>query len=73
MSADAPFVAGVSAPYALGDTVRKVEWDFGDGSNAKGFTVERAYEAPGRYPITLTAIDQNGQRTTSTFYAAVGP
>jgi beta-N-acetylhexosaminidase len=72
VSADGPFVAGFSIPYALGDTVKKVEWDFGDGSNAKGFTVERAYEAPGRYPITLTTIDQNNQRTTCTFYAAVG-
>lgn len=70
---EAPFLAGLAVPYDIDDTVDKVEWDFGDGDREKGFIVEYSYEAPGRYPITLTVTDQNGEEYSRSFYAAVAP
>jgi PKD repeat protein len=40
-------------------------WDFGDGSNATGVTVEHAYADDGNYTVTLTVTDDDGA-TTST-------
>lgn len=43
------------------------EWDFGDGTNATGATVEHAYDATGTYTVTLTATDTvTGETTTDT-------
>jgi hypothetical protein len=35
-------------------------WDFGDGSSARGRKVEHAFETPGAYLVSLTAIDDCG-------------
>ena len=66
-----PFVAGMSVPYDPTFSLRKVEWDFGDGKQSKEFFLERAYESPGRYPITLTVTDKKKQTATRTLYAVV--
>ncbi|MCL4692945.1 MAG: PKD domain-containing protein [Candidatus Hydrogenedentes bacterium] len=68
---EAPFVAGLSVPYDPTFSLRKVEWDFGDGKQSKEFFVERAYTEPGRYPITLTVTDKLKQTTSRTLYAVV--
>jgi beta-N-acetylhexosaminidase len=66
-----PYLAGLSVPYPITDTVKRVEWDFGDGKHAKGEVVNWTYDAAGRYPITLTLTDQNGEVTSGTFHALV--
>ena len=66
-----PYVAGLSVPYDPTYSLKKVEWDFGDGKRSKEFRVERAFKAPGRYPITLTVSDKNNQSTSRTFHAVV--
>lgn len=68
-----PFVAGRAVPYDIDDTIKRVEWEFGDGEREKGFIVEHAFEAVGRYPITLTVTDENGEETTRSFHASVSP
>lgn len=39
-------------------------WDFGDGKNAMEPVVEHAFDAPGRFPVTLTVTDDKGATTT---------
>jgi hypothetical protein len=68
---EAPYVAGLAVPYDPTETIKKVQWDFGDGKKAKGLVVERAYASAGRYPVTLTVTDKKGQVTKRTFYALV--
>lgn len=35
-------------------------WDFGDGNNVDGIIARYAYARPGRYQVTLTAVDDSG-------------
>jgi hypothetical protein len=35
-------------------------WDFGDGHSARGLTATHAYKKTGRYPVSLTAVDNHG-------------
>ncbi|MFC1654291.1 PKD domain-containing protein [Myxococcota bacterium] len=35
-------------------------WDFGDGHSARGLEATHAYKKTGRYPVSLTAIDNHG-------------
>jgi len=41
-------------------------WDFGDGANATGFTVEHAYVDNGDYTVTLTVTDDDDATATAT-------
>lgn len=41
------------------------QWDFGDGARDFGVTSSNTY-LPGSYPITLTIVDAQGQRISST-------
>lgn len=66
-----PYITGLAIPYPIDLTVKKAEWDFGDGKSAKGNVVDWTYGAAGRYPITLTLTDQNGEVTSGTFHALV--
>ncbi len=43
------------------------EWDFGDGQTAFGTTVEHVYLQDGPYAVTLTARDEDGGESSSTF------
>ncbi len=66
-----PYVAGLAVPYDPTFSLKKVEWDFGDGKHSKEFFLQRAYKEPGRYPITLTVTDKKKQTTSRTLYAVV--
>ncbi|MCK4474594.1 PKD domain-containing protein, partial [Candidatus Bathyarchaeota archaeon] len=49
-----------SASYDLDGTVVSYWWDFGDGANATGVTVDHAYADDGSYAVTLTVTDDDG-------------
>ncbi len=42
--------------------IDKYDWDFGDGSNARGDQVNHTYRSPGDYRVRLTVTDKNGIR-----------
>ena len=47
--------------------IEEYEWDFGDGSRPiKGKQVEHKFDSPGTYRVTLTVVDQNGERAKET-------
>ncbi len=41
-------------------------WDFGDGAASSLITPTHAYSAPGRYPVSLTVSDDQGNQSTAT-------
>lgn len=43
----------------------KAHWDFGDGVQVDGLTVQHVYANAGTYPLTLTVQDANGSRQVS--------
>jgi len=49
-----------SESYDLDGVIVTYFWDFGDGTNATGVTVDHAYEYNGTYTVTLTATDDDG-------------
>jgi len=58
--------------FSLGAT----SWTFGDGSQpADGDTVSHVYAAPGKYPVTVSALDAsaNASTQTETIAIAAGP
>jgi PKD domain-containing protein len=55
--------------FALGST----SWSFGDDGQAGGNAVSHTYSAPGRYPVTVTALDASGNASTQTATIAIAP
>ena len=43
----------------------KAHWDFGDGVQVDGLSVQHVYSQAGTYPLTLTIQDANGSRHVS--------
>jgi len=52
--------------YDLDGTIVNYFWDFGDGTNATGVTVEHAYVDNGAYTVTLTVTDDDGATANAT-------
>jgi beta-N-acetylhexosaminidase len=69
VTVDEKFPAGMYTPYEPEASLKKALWDFGDGSKVKDFIAQHTYSKPGRYPITLTVTDNNGDSTTATAQA----
>lgn len=57
--------------FSLGAT----NWAFGDDGAASGNAVSHTYTTPGRYPVTVSALDASGNagRQTQTIAIAPGP
>lgn len=47
------------------------EWDFGDGANATGVTVDHQYNSTGEYTAVLTVTDEMGANDTDTAVVTV--
>ncbi len=63
--------AGFAVPYDPSFTVKRVQWDFGNGTRSKEARTAFAYTAPGRYPITLEIRDARKNTATAVFHAVV--
>jgi len=68
---DKTFPAGLGLCYDPAALLKKAQWDFGDGENAKGLQVEHTYPNPGQYTLSLTVTTQQGEETTGTFTISV--
>ncbi|MCK4477127.1 PKD domain-containing protein, partial [Candidatus Bathyarchaeota archaeon] len=60
-----PIYFNASASYDPDGTIASYFWDFGDGSNATGVIVERAYADDGTYTVTLTVTDDDEATDTT--------
>lgn len=58
------FTADASATTD-GATIASLAWDYGDGATDSGTSVSHAYGATGRYTVTLTATDSNGETASA--------
>ncbi|MDH7508040.1 MAG: ABC transporter substrate-binding protein [Methanomassiliicoccales archaeon] len=66
-------IAGESVTFDASDStdtdgqIVQYIWNFGDGStdNVAGAVVTHTYEFPGKYLVTVTAVDDKGGRTTN--------
>lgn len=47
-------------------TISEYIWTFGDGTEARGKTVTKAFTEPGAYDVQLTVKDNDGETTTAT-------
>ena len=56
---------------APGHTITSFSWNFGDGATATGFLATHTYTASGTYNVVLSAIDDTGQRATTSVSVSV--
>lgn len=68
VSVAGPFVAGFGMSFDPSRVVKKVEWDFGDGTRANTPRVEHGYGQPGQYDLGITAIDLEGRHASGLFH-----
>ncbi len=66
-----PYTAGLAHSYAPTFTIKRVEWDFGDGNQNKGLRTEHAFTEKGRYPVKVTVTDHAGDVVSGTFHIVV--
>jgi hypothetical protein len=65
------FEAGLAIAYDPTEMVKRAVWDFGDGKSVKATSTRHAFNAPGRYPVTLTVTDKRGNTASGTFQVTV--
>ena len=49
-----------------GNAIRTYAWNFGDGTQGTGATVEHTYTQVGQYTVTLNVTDLAGQTSSTT-------
>ncbi len=62
------YVAGLAVPYNTEKMIRRAQWDFGNGKRSRDLRTTFTFDAPGRYPVSLTITDQQRNDTSRTFY-----
>jgi len=55
-----------SASYDPDGSIVSYEWDFGDGTTARGVTATHKFDNPGNYLVTLTVTDDEGASASQT-------
>ncbi len=55
------FEQGMGVSLITPDTVKKLRWDFGDGSHSKERVLQHTYQSPGHYTLTLSVTDGTGE------------
>ena len=54
-----------------GDDIVSYAWDFGDGTNGNGMTVEHSYNLSSNYAVKLTISDDQGKTSAISTYANI--
>jgi len=54
-----------------GDDIVSYEWDFGDGTNGNGVSVEHTYSSIGNYTVNLIITDSQDKTSTISTYANI--
>ena len=54
-----------------GDDIVSYEWDFGDGTNGNGVSVEHTYSSIGNYTVNLIITDNQDKTSTISTYATI--
>jgi len=52
-------------------SVKRILWDFGDGTITEAVTASHAYSKPGKYKVSSTLYDGSGNSYFNTFYQVV--
>jgi hypothetical protein len=66
-------VALAADPFDAWSALTSVSWSFGDGAGAAGASVAHAFNKPGQFDVTVTAIDLAGHSTQSSRTLVVTP
>lgn len=65
VSGKAPLTVNFVAKATDDGTIVAYEWNFGDGANAVGETVQHVYKQTGTYTVTLKVTDDGGKMGTA--------
>jgi heat shock protein HslJ/chitodextrinase len=68
-----PFTFDATQSEAGESPIEAYEWDMGDGTFLFGLAVQHVYDEPGDYTVTLTIVDEDGQRNATTRIVEVIP
>ena len=68
-----PFTFDATQSEAGESPIDSYEWDMGDGAFYFGLAVQHAYDEPGDYTVTLTIVDEDGQRNDASKVVEVIP
>ena len=52
-------------------SIKRILWDLGDGTITEAVTAKHSYNMPGRYKVSCTLYDANGNSYFNTFYQMV--
>lgn len=66
------FFNASTSTSANGHNITQFNWNFGDGTSGNGLTTSHAYAAQGVYVVTLSILDDTGQRATASGTVTVG-
>jgi PKD repeat protein len=59
------FFNAAASRAVTGRTIVTYDWNFGDGTVGTGVTTSKTYTVAGTYVVTLTVVDDAGQRATT--------
>ena len=65
------FFTAAKSKAATGRRIVSYDWNFGAGTSGSGMNVEKTYDTPGTYVVTLTVTDDVGKKGTTSKTVAV--
>lgn len=71
VTVDSYFEAGLGLPYDPTYAIKRVRWNFGDGTRSRSVETDHTFDEPGRYPVTLEVEDRRGFETSGAFHVNV--
>jgi PKD repeat protein len=66
------FFTGEASRAAPGSRIVSYDWNFGSGRTGTGITINKGYDTPGTYVVTLTVTDDQGRMGTTQQSVTVG-